>query len=44
MTLAGRTVVVVVKQHELQTAMTRLHDRFFGEQRAEAPVGYGHGV
>ena len=41
---SGRTVVVVMKQQELQTAMTRLHDRFFGEEATASPVGYGHGV
>lgn len=40
---SGRTVVVVLRQQELETAMTRLHDRFFGEE-AVAPAGYGHGV
>jgi aspartate kinase len=40
----GRTVVCVLDQRELQTAMTRLHDRFFGGEPAASPVAYGRGA
>ena len=40
----GRTVVFLLDQRELQTAMTRLHDHFFGEPATAAPVGYGHQI
>ena len=40
----GRTVVFLLDQRELQTAMTRLHDHFFGEPPTVAPVGYGHRI
>jgi aspartate kinase len=40
----GRTVVCVLDQRELQTAMARLHDRFFGDQPAPAPLAYGQGA
>jgi aspartate kinase len=40
----GRTVVCVLDQRQLQSAMTRLHDRFFAGRPASAPVAYGRGA
>ncbi len=40
----GQSIALLVHQNEMPAVITRLHDRFFGEDAVVAPRGYGHGV
>jgi aspartate kinase len=40
----GLTIALLVQQTDMSRVMTKLHDRFFGEDATVAPLGYGHGV